>query len=58
MQMHKVVFELFRQFDFALVDPVTPWKAYGTRVWVIKDFFVQITSRNQRDIDIATAHAA
>ncbi|KAH8657999.1 cytochrome P450 86A1 [Xylariales sp. PMI_506] len=46
MQMHKVLFELFRKFDFALIDPTSPWKAAGTRVWVIKNFFVQITQRD------------
>ncbi|KAH8682715.1 cytochrome P450 [Xylariales sp. PMI_506] len=47
MEMHKVIFELFRQFDITLVDPTSPWKASGTRIWGIKDFYVQITKRSQ-----------
>ncbi|KAI1858528.1 uncharacterized protein JN550_012575 [Neoarthrinium moseri] len=46
MQMHKVVFELFRLFNFTLVNPATPWKAANTRVWTVNDFFVQITKRD------------
>lgn len=46
MQMHKVLFELFRHFDLSLVDPAKPWKATGTRIWVIEDFFAQITKRS------------
>ncbi|KAF3010136.1 hypothetical protein E8E14_004761 [Neopestalotiopsis sp. 37M] len=46
MQMHKVLFEMFRHFDLRLVDPANPWKASGTRIWVIEDFFAQITKRS------------
>lgn len=46
MQMHKVIFELMRHFDLSLVDPAKPWKATGTRIWVIEDFFAQITKRS------------
>jgi hypothetical protein len=45
MQMHKVVFELFRKFEFTIVNPSTPWKLSGTRIWGIKDMFVQVTKR-------------
>ncbi|ETS85357.1 hypothetical protein PFICI_03382 [Pestalotiopsis fici W106-1] len=47
MQMHKIIFELFRKFDVTLVDPATPWKAASTRIWGIEDFNVQFTRREQ-----------
>ncbi|ETS75667.1 hypothetical protein PFICI_12611 [Pestalotiopsis fici W106-1] len=46
MQMHKVIFEIFRHFDLRLVDPANPWKASGTRIWVIENFFAQVTKRS------------
>ncbi|KAI0469815.1 cytochrome P450 CYP570A1 [Xylariaceae sp. FL0804] len=46
MQMRKVIFELLRQFDLALVNPSQPWKAAGTRIWGIEDFLVQVTKRD------------
>lgn len=45
MQLHKTIFELLRQYDIAIVDPTTPWKAAGTRIWGISDMFVQVTKR-------------
>lgn len=39
--------KLFRRFDFAIVNPGRPWQAKGGRIWVITDFLVTVTARNQ-----------
>ncbi|ROW02925.1 hypothetical protein VSDG_01713 [Cytospora chrysosperma] len=43
MQLHKVYFELFRHFDFQLVNPAEPWKSEVWTVWIESDFMVQVT---------------
>ncbi|EFW22229.1 hypothetical protein D8B26_001055 [Coccidioides posadasii str. Silveira] len=45
MEMEKTIFELFRRFDFVMLDPVEPfkWKNYGLTIQ--HDMNVKITSR-------------
>ncbi|TQS34414.1 hypothetical protein Golomagni_05203 [Golovinomyces magnicellulatus] len=46
MEMSKVVFELFRAFDLAIIDPVRPWTWRNhLGLFRIKDMWVQITDR-------------
>jgi cytochrome P450 len=46
IEIHKCVFELFRQFDFAVVDPREPWKTFNCLgLWEISDFWVGVTAR-------------
>jgi cytochrome P450 len=46
IEIHKVVFELFREFDFEVADPVAPWKTFNSLgLWEIKDFWVGVTVR-------------
>ncbi|ROV93639.1 hypothetical protein VMCG_08103 [Cytospora schulzeri] len=43
MELLKVYFELFRYFDFQLVNPVKPWSSESWNIWVEHDFMVQVT---------------
>ncbi|KAK2603267.1 hypothetical protein N8I77_009738 [Diaporthe amygdali] len=43
MELNKVYFELFRHFDFQLVNPAKPWHSELWSIWMDDDFFVQIT---------------
>ncbi|KAI3396744.1 hypothetical protein diail_11706 [Diaporthe ilicicola] len=43
MELNKVYFELFRHFDFQLVNPQHPWNSEIWSVWMDDDFLVQIT---------------
>ncbi|KAK4099124.1 cytochrome P450 [Parathielavia hyrcaniae] len=46
MELNKAVFELFRYFDWAIVNPVKPWDAMNTLgLFVINDFLVQVSAR-------------
>ncbi|KAF2998747.1 hypothetical protein E8E14_003388 [Neopestalotiopsis sp. 37M] len=47
IQVHKVVCELVRQFDLTIGDPTKPWRAHGTRVWGIRDFYVKASLRKK-----------
>ncbi|KPI40708.1 Pisatin demethylase [Cyphellophora attinorum] len=40
MELHKVVFELMRHFDFAITDPMHGITMYGHTAWVQKNMFV------------------
>jgi cytochrome P450 len=46
IEIHKVVFELFRYFDFSLSDPAVPWKTFNSLgLWEISDLWVDVTVR-------------
>ncbi|KAH8732261.1 cytochrome P450 monooxygenase-like protein [Phaeosphaeriaceae sp. PMI808] len=46
IEIYKVVFELFRVFDFGVVDPVRPWKTFNSMgLWEISDMWVDVTLR-------------
>lgn len=46
IEIHKVIFELFRNFDFGLRDPTVPWKTFNVLgLWQITDMWVDVTER-------------
>jgi cytochrome P450 len=46
IEIHKVVFELLRNFDLALTYPLEPWKTFNSLgLWQIKDMWVDVTLR-------------
>lgn len=45
IQVHKVVCQLVREFDLTVGNPTQPWKAHGTRIWGISDFYVKAVAR-------------
>jgi len=46
IEIHKVVFELLRNFDFALINPEKPWKKIDTMgLFAIREMWVQVTER-------------
>ncbi|KAH7304718.1 cytochrome P450 [Stachybotrys elegans] len=46
IEIGKIIFELLRNFDIALVDPLAPWKTDCVNgLFLISDMWVQITSR-------------
>ncbi|OCL03164.1 pisatin demethylase [Glonium stellatum] len=46
IELHKTVFELLRNFDFALVNPSVPWKIYNSiGLFAIGDMWVEVTER-------------
>ncbi|ROW15878.1 hypothetical protein VPNG_02637 [Cytospora leucostoma] len=42
MELHKFYFELFRYFDFQVVNPAKPWESQVWTVWTENDFMVQV----------------
>ncbi|WQF88082.1 Putative cytochrome P450 [Colletotrichum destructivum] len=47
MELSKTIFEIFRNFDLAPIDPARPWKAHNCMgLFVISDMWVQVTERN------------
>jgi cytochrome P450 len=46
IEIHKVVFELLRNFDFALINPEKPWTKIDTMgLFAIREMWVQVTER-------------
>ncbi|USP73751.1 hypothetical protein yc1106_01025 [Curvularia clavata] len=46
IEMHKAVFELFRNFDMTLTYPLDPWKTFNSLgLWQISDMWVDVTLR-------------
>ncbi|KUJ10427.1 cytochrome P450 [Mollisia scopiformis] len=45
IELNKVFFELFKNFDITIADPSNPWKSLNYGLWVQKDMFVKITQR-------------
>lgn len=47
IELHKTIFELLRNFDFALKDPFKPWELYNSLgLWEIKNMWVDVTERS------------
>ncbi|KAM0250721.1 hypothetical protein ACHAQJ_008476 [Trichoderma viride] len=47
MELEKIVFELFRNFDIALINPTKPWVALShLGLFSISDMWVQVMERN------------
>ncbi|KAK0633950.1 cytochrome P450 [Immersiella caudata] len=45
MEMNKVYVELFRRFEFSLLDPITPMKIRNATLWLISDFWLKVVPR-------------
>ncbi|WYZ43292.1 hypothetical protein EsH8_VI_000991 [Colletotrichum jinshuiense] len=45
MELNKVYVELFRRFDFTLLDPTNPWKSFNAGFFIQSDLNVKITRR-------------
>ncbi|KAF2191116.1 pisatin demethylase [Zopfia rhizophila CBS 207.26] len=47
IEIHKVIFELMRNFDFALINPHEPWTIFNTLgLYAIGDMWVEVTERS------------
>ncbi|KAJ0298417.1 hypothetical protein Brms1b_013387 [Colletotrichum noveboracense] len=44
MELFKTFFELMRNFDFELANPVKPWDSYSYNVFVEENMWVKVTS--------------
>ncbi|KAH6845850.1 cytochrome P450 [Chaetomium sp. MPI-CAGE-AT-0009] len=47
MEFNKIFVELLRRFDFSLVNPVHPAQIRNAGLWLIEDFWVRVTRRNE-----------
>ncbi|KAM7207210.1 Cytochrome P450 [Naviculisporaceae sp. PSN 640] len=45
-EINKVVFELVRRFDFAVVNPLQPLSIFDAAFWICKDFHLRVTKRS------------
>jgi cytochrome P450 len=46
IEIHKTIFELFRNFDLAVTDPTAPWKLFNTMgLFSVKDMWVDVSER-------------
>ncbi|KZL63538.1 cytochrome p450 [Colletotrichum incanum] len=45
MELYKAFFELMRNFDFELADPVRPWDSYSYNIFVEENMWVKVTTR-------------
>lgn len=45
LELNKVVFELFRHFDFQIVNPARPWKSVNAGLWIQSEMWVKVTER-------------
>ncbi|KUI71671.1 Pisatin demethylase [Cytospora mali] len=43
MELHKFYFEMFRYFDFQLVNPEKPWNSEIWTIWMEDNFMVHVT---------------
>jgi cytochrome P450 len=47
IEIHKCIFELFKNFDLALTNPADPWKIHNLiGLFEIKDMMVDVTTRS------------
>jgi cytochrome P450 len=47
MEFNKIFVELFRRFDFSLANPVQPAHIRNAGLWLIDEFWVRVTRRNE-----------
>ncbi|KAI0452658.1 cytochrome P450 [Xylaria acuta] len=47
MELNKIFVELLRRYDFTIVNPQSPIKAWTAIFWVVNDFWLRITKRNR-----------
>lgn len=45
MEIYKVVFELFRQFQISIVDPLKPWESVAMGIFVQKEMWLRFEER-------------
>ncbi|KAH8654015.1 pisatin demethylase [Tricladium varicosporioides] len=45
MELGKVIFNLFKNFEFTLIDPSHPWNSRNVGLWLQKEMFVKVTDR-------------
>ncbi|KAF2261392.1 cytochrome P450 [Lojkania enalia] len=46
MEFNKIFVELFRRFDFTIVNPEKPVKIQNAGIWIIEDFWIRICRRD------------
>ncbi|KAI1395877.1 BcABA1, cytochrome P450 monooxygenase [Hypoxylon fuscum] len=46
MELNKIFFELMREFDFQLVNPMKPWDSYSYSQFIEENMWVRITKPN------------
>ncbi|KAF6824305.1 pisatin demethylase [Colletotrichum musicola] len=47
MELNKIIFELLRNFEMALINPERPWNSHNCMgLFMIKDMWVQVTERS------------
>jgi len=44
-ELHKMIFELFRNFDLEIVNPSRPWKSENVGLWMQSEMWVRVTER-------------
>jgi len=47
IELNKVFFEVFKNFDITIVNPTNPWKSLNYGLWLQKDMFVRVTERRK-----------
>ncbi|KAL2060597.1 hypothetical protein VTL71DRAFT_9238 [Oculimacula yallundae] len=47
MELNKCIFELFRNFDFQVVDPTRPWKSRNSLLWMQSEMWLKVTERER-----------
>jgi cytochrome P450 len=45
MELNKVFVELFRRFDFEVINPGEPWYSASSGIFLQKNFWVKVTER-------------
>ncbi|UPL04224.1 hypothetical protein LCI18_015158 [Fusarium solani-melongenae] len=45
MELNKIYFELFRQFDFSICDPTKPWKVFNCGIFSQSGLWVRVEPR-------------
>ncbi|TGJ81716.1 hypothetical protein E0Z10_g7051 [Xylaria hypoxylon] len=47
MELNKIFVELLRRYEFTIVNPQNPIKAWSAIFWVVDDFWLRITQRDR-----------
>ncbi|KAL5327503.1 hypothetical protein ACEPPN_005201 [Leptodophora sp. 'Broadleaf-Isolate-01'] len=47
MELNKCIFELFRNFEFQVVDPTKPWKSHNSGLWMQSEMWLRVTERGR-----------
>ncbi|KAI0907205.1 cytochrome P450 [Ustulina deusta] len=47
MELNKIFVELLRRYDFTIVNPQSPMKAWSAIFWVVDNFWLRITKRDR-----------